>query len=60
MIGVVAGARERYPEALDDLAQAMVRVGSGRLGEAVRGEEVWEAPGGGPIPKRDARNVKCQ
>ena len=59
-IGVVAGARERYPEALDDLAQAMVRVGSGKLSEAVRGEEIWEAPGGGPTPKRDARNVKCQ
>jgi hypothetical protein len=60
IIGVVAGARERYPEALDDFARAMVRVGSGRLGEAVSGVEVWEAPGGGPIAKRDARNVKCQ
>lgn len=60
MIGVVAGARNRYPEALDDFAGAMVRLGSGRLGEAVGGGEVWEAPGGGPIPKRDARNVKCQ
>ena len=60
MVGVVAGGRDRYPAALDDGAQAVVRQGSSQLRAAVGGAEVWEGPGGSPVPDRIIRHVRCQ
>jgi hypothetical protein len=60
MVGVVAGARDRYPEALDDHAGAMLRQGSGQLIAAIEGGEIWEKPGGTEAPVREIRHVRCQ
>lgn len=60
MVGVVAGARDQYPEPLDDHAGAMVRQGSKQLPAAVVGAEIWEGPGGSPAPVREIKHIRCQ
>jgi hypothetical protein len=60
MVGIVAGARDHYPEALEDCADAMVRQGSEQLSAAIDGREIWERPDGSPAPAREIRHVRCQ
>jgi hypothetical protein len=60
VIGVVAGKRENYPPNLDDCAKAMVREGSSRISDALKGQEIWEKPDGSIPPDRTIKHIKCQ
>jgi hypothetical protein len=60
LIGVVAGSRSDYPEAIDDTGHALVREHSPRLKDAICGAEIWEGPDGAPVPDRKIKHVRCQ
>jgi hypothetical protein len=60
LVGVVAGAREKFPASLDDHADAMVRDTSERIGEAINGKEVWEKPDRSLVTDRPIKHIRCQ
>lgn len=60
IVGVVAGAREKYPRSFDDNAAAMVREGSARLDDAICGAEVWERPDRSQVADRPIKHIRCQ
>lgn len=60
IVGVVAGARVKYPESFDDYAHAMVREDSGRFDDAISGTEVWEQPDRSPVADRPIKHIRCQ
>ncbi|MCZ8408436.1 hypothetical protein SB816_04460 [Achromobacter sp. SIMBA_011] len=58
IIAVVEDVKS-IPQIFDELATALVCVGSPQLPEALGGEEIWEAPKQSPEGRKIAR-VKCQ
>jgi hypothetical protein len=60
IVGVVAGARDSYPESLDDHAHSMVREDSDRLDDVICGSEVWEAPDRSLAGERPIKHIRCQ
>jgi len=59
-VGIVSGDRSAYPDPLEDFANSMVRTGSVRLPDAVRGKEIWESPDGSLVKERKIKNIRCQ
>lgn len=60
IVGVVAGARDLYPQSFDDHAKSMVRDDSDRLDDAICGSEVWERPDRSPVGPRTITHIRCQ
>ncbi|MFC5343566.1 hypothetical protein ACETK8_10040 [Brevundimonas staleyi] len=60
MIGAYAGARDAFPEALDEQAESIVRVDGPNLAEAISGSPIWEKPDGQRAPDREISRVRCQ
>lgn len=48
------------PSIFDDLAKAVLIIGSKNLSNALQGESIWEIPNSSPDGKRQISRVKCQ
>lgn len=48
------------PQIFDDLASAVVGLGSSQLTKAIQGEQIWESPAGSSDGPRNIRRVRCQ
>lgn len=59
-IGIVAGARTKYPPTFEDQAESMLRLGSERLADAISGIEIWEKPDRSIVSDRTIDHIRCQ
>lgn len=59
-IGVYAGGRTSFPEALDERAESIIRVEGPNLPEAISGVPIWEKPDGQRVAEREIIRVRCQ
>lgn len=60
IVGVVAGARDIYPQSFNDHAKSMVRANGDRLDDAIFGSELWEGPDRSPVSPRTITHIRCQ
>ncbi|WP_337011099.1 hypothetical protein [Pantoea sp. AS142] len=59
IIGVTE-KKVKLPAIIDEKANSVISIQSGKFQNAVKGESIWEDSDGNKLPKRKIERVKCQ